>query len=392
MRVLSLVPGLDPARGGTASAATNMLLATAKAGIDNVVAVPEHHGQAAAPSQTLIDLLEPAGVVVRSMPVISWPPGVAYRWGLSPAQSAWTARHIRDFDLVHVHGIWGTASIGGLIAGRIAGRPVVVTAHESLTAFDIDGSRSAARRRQKLLIKAAYLRYATMFVLTSDLEARTSLPSSVPQRTVHYPLVNDDPRAIPALCPRGQQRELRVGFLARIDPKKNLDLLIQALPRLPQHVRLIIAGSGPPELVNGLRRCAEQLRVSDRIEWLGFVDPIDRPALLANLDLLAMPSTFESFGLSAAEAMMHGVPVLVSEQTGIAELIKRHGVGGITTADISGIVDTICGLDAERARLDEMAARGQAAVRMELGFDRIGLEIQGAYQEALSAVSPPAPR
>ncbi len=365
-----------------ASGAMNMLLAAAKAGVDSVVAVPEHSGPDGVSSRALIDLLEPAGVVVRVMPALSWPRGAAYRWGMSPAQIAWTARHVRDFDLVHVHGIWGMAPVGGLMAGRIAGKPIVVTAHESLTTFDIDGSRSAARRRQKLLLKAVYLRYATLFLLSSELEARTSLSPAMRQRTVHYPLV-DETLGLPAMRPRGQQQELRVGFLARIDPKKNLDLLIDALPRLDDHVRLIVAGSGPPALVNSLRTRAERSGVSDRIEWLGFVEPGDRPRLLANLDLLAMPSAFESFGLSAAEAMLHGVPVLVSDQTGIAEVIRRHRAGHIANATVSGIADAIGDLDADRGALQEMGARGQVAVREELSFGRIGQALYDAYEDAV---------
>lgn len=365
-----------------ASAATNMLLAATKAGVDSVVAVPEHRGRDGASARALTDLLEPSGVVVRVMPALSWPRRAAYRWGVSPAQLAWTARHVRDFDLVHVHGIWGMAPVGGLVAGQMGGKPIVVTAHESLTRFDIDGSRSAARRRQKQLLKAVYLRYATLFVLTSELEARTSLPPAMRQRIVHYPVV-DETRAVPALRPRGQRRELRVGFLARVDPKKNLDLLIDAMPRLADHVRLVVAGSGPPALVDSLRARAERLRLTDRIEWLGFVEPRDRPALLASLDLLAMPSAFESFGLSAAEAMLHGVPVLVSEQTGIAEVIRRHRAGHITPPDVPGIAGAIGELDADRGALLKTGARGQAAVREELSFGRIGRALYDAYRDAV---------
>jgi len=364
-----------------ATAATNMLLAATKAGVDSVVAVPDHRGPDGASARALTDLLEPSGVVVRVMPALSWPRRASYRWGMSPAQLAWTARHVRGFDLVHVHGIWGMAPVGGLVAGRMAGKPVVVTAHESLTRFDIDGSRSAARRRQKQVLKAAYLRYATLFVLTSELEARTSLPPAMRRRIVHYPIV-DETRAVPELRPRGQRRELRVGFLARIDPKKNLDLLIDALPRLAGHVRLVVAGTGPPALVDSLRARAQRLRLTDRIEWLGFVEPRDRPRLLASLDLLAMPSAFESFGLSAAEAMLHGVPVLVSEQTGIAEVIRRHRAGRITTADVPCIAGAIGELDADRGALLETGARGQDAVREELGFGRIGRALSDAYQDA----------
>ncbi len=364
-----------------ASATTNMLRAARQVGVESVVAVPDHGGPDRA-SRALFDLLEQSGVVVQALPTLPWPPGPAYRWGLSPAQATWTARHVGDFDLVHVHGVWGIGPLSGLAAGRMAGKPIVVTAHESLTAFDINDSRSAARRRQKLFLKSVYLRYATLFVLTSVLEARDSLPPWARQRTVHYPVV-DAEWAVPALRPRGEGRGLRVGFMARIDPKKNLDLLIDAMTQLPDHVRLVIAGDGPADLVDSLERRADDVGLSGRVEWLGFVEPADRTSFLEDLDLLAMPSAFESFGLSAAEAMLHGVPVLVSERTGIAEVITRHGGGWVTKADVTAIATAITELDANRGALQRMAACGQAAVREELDYDRIGQALCDAYTEAL---------
>ena len=76
--------------------------------MDSVVAIPEHGSRETA-SRALVDLLEQAGVVVHALPVLSWPPRAAYRWGLSPAQAMWAARNIADFDLVHVHGVWVSA-------------------------------------------------------------------------------------------------------------------------------------------------------------------------------------------------------------------------------------------------------------------------------------------
>lgn len=383
--MLSVVSGLDPARGGMASAAMSMLLAAQKMGVDSVVAVPEHGGGDRA-SRALVDLLEQSGVVVKALPTLPWPRRAAYRWGISPAQASWTARNIAHFDLVHVHGIWGMAPLSGLAAGLMAGKPIVVTAHESLTTFDIDGSRSAARRRQKLFLKSLYIRYTTLFLLTSELEAHHSLPPRVRQRTVPYPVVDGD-SAVPAVRPRGKRADLRVGFLARIDPKKNLDLLIDAMTQLPDYVRLVIAGDGPVDLVESLRRRARLLGVSDRLEWLGFVEPGDRTRLLDSLDLLVMPSAFESFGLSAAEAMLHGVPVLVSDRTGIAEVIRRRGGGRITKAAAPAIATAISELDADRGALDGMGACGQAAVREELDYARIGRLLHDAYLDAVASRS-----
>jgi glycosyltransferase involved in cell wall biosynthesis len=175
---------------------------------------------------------------------------------------------------------------------------------------------------------------------------------------------------------------LRVGFLGRIDPKKNLDLLIEAMAALPEEVHLTIAGDGPADLVGSLRLRADRLGVSDRLEWLGFVDSKERTRLLEGLDLLAMPSAFESFGLSAAEAMLHGVPVVVSQRTGIAELIRRHGGGRIVEADVASIAAAIGELEVDRESLRTMGAQGQAAVMEELDYVRVGQALHTAYVDA----------
>ena len=382
MKVLSLVPGLDPRRGGMASATARMVLAARKAGAECVVAVPDH---AASDNRAhaLMDELKLAGVVVHALPTLSRPRGLAYRWGISPAQAVWAGRHVQDFDVIHVHGIWGIGPLSGLFTGRFLGTPVVVTAHESLTAFDIDDSRTTARRLQKLLLKSLYLRLTTLFVLTSELEAADSLPSDIPQRTVRYPLVDaEDP--LPPLASRGVGEGLRLGFLARIDPKKNLDLLIDAMANLPSDIQLVIAGDGPPDLVDALRRRGDQRGVSGRLEWLGFVEPGERSRLLNTIDLLAMPSDFESFGLSAAEAMAEGVPVLVSERTGIAEVIRRRGGGIVCAADVASIAESIREVASDRASLSELGARGQAAIQAELDYRRIGEDLLDAYHAAIA--------
>lgn len=386
MKVLSVVPGLDPARGGMATAATNMLLAAQKAGVNSVVVVPGHRQRDGKLSRELIDTLEKAGVVVHLTSPARWPKGQAYRWGISPAQITWLVRNVGSVDLVHLHGVWGVNSLGGLPVARLASKPIVVTPHESLTAVDIDDSRSATRRRQKLFLKSAYLRHTTLFILTSDLEARQSLPPTAPQRIVHYP-VADDAAPLPPLHPRGQRTALRVGFLARIDPKKNLDLLIGAMARLPTDVRLVIAGNGPTELTNSLRAQAANLGVETRLEWHGFVAPKDRVRFFDGLDLLAMPSTFESFGLSAAEAMLHGLPVLVSDQTGIAEVIRRRGGGRIVGADMASIVSAISDFDTDRTALQTLGAQGQEAVSAELTFGGVGQTLREAYSAAIELAS-----
>ena len=389
MRILSLIPTLDPWEGGTPSAAVNMVIASHGAGARHTVAAA---GTTAAlqRARPMAEQLEERGVPVEEFPGLRFPRRKSSRWGLSPQMANWIWRTTSGFDLVHVHGVWGLGSTVGLAAGARHNTPVVVTAHESFTSFDIDDSPSRLRRRQKLWLKRAYLRWATLFLLTSRLEFEDSLAAAERRRAIAipYPMV-DSTGSLPPLRSRGTQGALRVGFLGRIHHKKNLDLLIGAIAQLPEHVRLTVAGDGPS--AREARRRAEALGVGDRVTWLGFVSAERRESVFDGLDLLAMPSRFESFGMAAAEAMLHGVPVLVSDRTGIAEVIRRHGGGVIIEPHVSAITAAIQRLDRERAVLDQLGSAGQAAVSADLSFSQVGQAINQAYARALSHIGWPSP-
>jgi glycosyltransferase involved in cell wall biosynthesis len=295
----------------------------------------------------------------------------------------WLARSTGGYDLVHVHGVWGLTLLAALVAARVRGVPVVVTPHESLTAIDIETSQNAIRQRVKLALRAIYLRWTAVFVVNSQLEASTSVPELGADRVniAYHPIVDRDTPDV-RLRPRGGSATLTVGFLGRLHPKKNLDLVIDAVAKLPEHVDLIVAGGG--DLLEQMQRHAEQRGIQGRVEWLGFVSPDERAQFLERIDVLVMPSTFESFGMSAAEAMLGGVPVIVSEPTGIAEVIRRHSAGVVVSPDADSVAAAIERLDADRGSLATLAAAGQEAVREELSLERVGASLREAYERAVA--------
>ncbi len=382
MKVLSVVVSLDPELGGTQAAATQMTCATQQAGITNTVvtaATPAARERAGA----YIRRLEAVGVRVEQFPAVKVLPG-ADKLGVSVKAVWWLVRRAGDYDVIHLHGVWGLNLLAGLAAARARHVPVFVTPHESLTTIDIETSQNAIRRRLKLALRALYLRWTTVFVVNSQLEADTSVPEvSADRVTVAYhPLAKRD-TATAQPRPRGADERLRVGFLGRLHPKKNLDLVIDAVAQLPDHIELIVAGGGT--LLEEMQRHAERRGVQARVKWLGFVSPDERTQFLDRIDVLVMPSTFESFGMSAAEAMLDGVPVIVSEHTGIAEVIRRHSAGVVVPPDAESVAAAIVRLDGDRDALAALAVAGPQAVRDELSFERVGTSLREAYKRALEA-------
>ena len=132
VRVLSIVSSLDPKRGGTQTVASNTVLASQRAGVSNVVVaagIPDAQRRA----NVLTEPLAREGVEVEQFGDPSLASRAPRPLGLSLSQARWAARHVGEFDLVHIHGAWGLGLLSGLTASRLRGTPLVVTAHESFT-------------------------------------------------------------------------------------------------------------------------------------------------------------------------------------------------------------------------------------------------------------------
>jgi glycosyltransferase involved in cell wall biosynthesis len=121
-------------------------------------------------------------------------------------------------------------------------------------------------------------------------------------------------------------------LLARLDAKKGVDLLIRAFHEATaddDHAswKLIIAGDGDPVFVSGLRSVAAAGAARDRVIFTGWVANEAKLALIEGASLFALPSHQENFGISVAEAMACGVPVLVTPGVNLAAAIARAEAG-----------------------------------------------------------------
>ena len=110
-------------------------------------------------------------------------------------------------------------------------------------------------------------------------------------------------------------------FVARLVPSKGLLDAIAAWPLVLARVpaaRLVVAGTGPERAVAEARAAAEG--VTDTIEWQGFISEVDKRALLAGARLLVAPSYEEGWGISVAEALASGLPVVAYRLPTLDEL------------------------------------------------------------------------
>lgn len=135
-----------------------------------------------------------------------------------------------------------------------------------------------------------------------------------------------------------KENEIIILSVSHLQPNKGLDLLIQSFANLVQdrsNIRLVVIGGGPE--LRSLHRLAEQLRVTDKIEWSGVRNDTERFFTSADIFVLT-PTCEEAFGNVFAEASSCALPVVASCSGGIPEIID-HGETGIIVDknDVKGL-------------------------------------------------------
>jgi alpha-1,3-rhamnosyl/mannosyltransferase len=188
----------------------------------------------------------------------------------------------------------------------------------------------------------------------------------VPEQRIEviYPGVDDRFREATPETVAGTIHRLGIGkhyilFLGTIEPRKNLDRLLDAWsqlePALAGTVELVVAGPAGWSSASTLAR----LRAPTRgVRYLGYVDEADLPALTAGAMIFAYPSLYEGFGFPVAQAVAAGVPVLTSDVSSLPEVAGEGGLL-VDPRSVGEIRDGLQRLLTSRSLRERLAAAGR---------------------------------
>ncbi len=169
--------------------------------------------------------------------------------------------------------------------------------------------------------------------------------------------------------------------VARMDPQKRQDLLLEALPalrrRFPNLVLLLIGNGSFTSSKEGgigsslgqdwrrrLERRVKELRMEEAVRFTGYLPDEDVHVAYSICDVLALPSPAEGFGLVAVEAWLYHKPVVVSEGAGVAELVG-DGVNGLVApaGSVEGLSSALIDVLSDPERAESMGRMGSLTSR-----------------------------
>jgi glycosyltransferase involved in cell wall biosynthesis len=294
------------------------------------------------------------------------------------------------YDIVETH--TSVAGLLGRVAAKLAGVPVVVHMVHAYAGHDFvsPGKRWLFTQMERVMDYITDFYIAGSDAILGKGIARGVFPARKARRIYYSIDLESYDRAASGSSVRMElgipDDVLVVGLVGRLEPQKGIEFFIEAVAQLAvkwPRVEWLVAGDGPHR--DEYLALAEARGVRDRIRFLGWRK--DVAAVMSALDILAIPSRWEAFGIVNLEAMRVGIPVVGFATEGIPEVVK-HGETGllVTPMDVPAFIVALDELLGDAPRRRSLGAAGRIRVERLFTTQQMVRQHEELFDELLVKV------
>ena len=381
LRVVHVCAYFAPAfvYGGPPRSVLGLCRAQREAGVDVRVVTTTANGDSELPD-TVVARGEYEGIPVHYCER-AWPRSIFH----SPSLGGVVAAQLRDADILHIHGLWNATVWSAAAAARQERRPYVVSPRGMLApaalAHDAWRKKLVYPLADRRVIRDAARLHATSHTEFDDLNKLVG-----PGRAVY---VANGVELLPG--PDGDSRQARdrfnlpptaplILFLGRIHPIKRLDLVAAAFGRvLGQHPNAHLVIAGPDEEAHRATVAPLFTPFGASVTWTGRVDDTAKRQLLDAAAVLVLCSNSESFGMSVAEAMAAGKPVVVTRTCPWPE-VESQAAGFWVAQSADAIAAGLNAVLSNEAAAQDMGRRGRALIASHYSWPHAAAALINEYE------------
>jgi glycosyltransferase involved in cell wall biosynthesis len=389
MKVLHVIPSLSPALGGPPQVALRLVQALRQSGVEAEIVTTNHNG--AKPLDVpLAQRVEYSPDRSESLSVPVWflphaRPALK-EFIFSAPLTRWLWQNIHRYDLLDNHYLFSYApTCAGAIA-RHKNIPYTVRTMGQLTPWALAQSQ-LKKQFYTALVERHNLNYAAAVHCTAAAEAEDVRRFGIHAPTITLPLGVQTPVVqTDARAKLRQQYGIPTGvpivlFLSRLHYKKRPELLLQALSRLPYPFHAILAGSGEEPYLKQLQDLAGSLGIADRVSFPGLVTGLAKDLLLQGSDLFALPSFSENFGIAVAEALVAGLPVVITPGIQIAPDVAAAQAGLVISGEVEPLAKAIDQLLTTPELRYQLGENGRQLARNQYDWQAIAQRLIPLYAD-----------
>jgi glycosyltransferase involved in cell wall biosynthesis len=303
--------------------------------------------------------------------------------------------------IIHIHSWWNLVAILSAGIAMFHRVPMIISPRGMITPYTLSFRHKASKYLIHNILGRSLLQTAHLHATTS-LEAKnlqqyltaariSIIPNLLTLETVNRPSssisnpLNAGKQGVSGMIKsKSPEEPMKLIFLSRIDPKKGLEVLFEALAVTNFKWTLTIGGTGTAAYLRSLKQLSGTLKISSKIVWIGQVSDADKYALLNGHDVLTLTSSNENFGNVVLESLLAGTSVLISDQVGLAKYVEEKDLGWVCRPDSKDLACTLSLLNldqAKRARIRNMAPE---QVSLDFNTPNIINKYISLYQRVLS--------
>lgn len=389
MKVLQIIPHYLPAYqyGGPIYSVHNLAKAMVEKGVDVSVWTTnlglKDRYDIPLCEEVLID-----GVKVYYFPIIG-----TFHYSLSPALMKYMKDRIRDFDIVHIQGVYQFHSLIGGYYARKYGIPYVLSPKGMLIPEMIKKKGKLKKYIYISLVEKNNVEKANLIQCASEVERQKLLKIGFELRdTVVIPNIvklekGDRTNKKEKFRDKyGLKQKQLVLFLGRLNWTKGIDILIPAfaivLTKFPD-THLVLAGPDTERYIRKVKKWIRNEGIENKVTFTGLLTGNEKLAALAESDIFVLPSYSENFGMAAVEAMYMGLPVIISKEVGIKDEIKQNECGIIVDINPISIAEGICYLLHNPEEKKKLGAKGKKIARNEFSAEGVAKKMIQSYKDII---------
>jgi glycosyltransferase involved in cell wall biosynthesis len=391
MKVLHVIPSVATVRGGPSQAILEMVKALRKNNIDAEIVTTNDNGK------DILDVPLRKFINYQQVPVQFFPrfsPSIhALReFAFSRELTIWLWQNIRNYDLLHIHGIFSYAPSLAMAIARCQKVPYIVRPYGLLCEWSL----RQKERKKKLyltLLEKANLNHSQSIHFTAIAEQKEASPLNLTASSFVLPLGIYTSQSILNAREKLKKHlnipadEPIILFLSRLHPKKGLNYLIPALGKLSDYrFTFIIAGSGDPDYETQVKTLVKTHGIEQKTQFAGFVKGEIKDLLIQGADIFALTSHSENFGISVLESLAAGTPVIITPGVALSDIVQQQHLGYVTELNINDIATTILNFLDHPQESKQMGDCARQFILENYTWDHIASRMISVYENIIHAI------
>ena len=272
---------------------------------------------------------------------------------LSPELLYFLFKNARNYDIIQIHSWWNLVAVFAVLVCWIKGIKPILSPRGMLSSYSFENENSFKKKIihhtiGKFLLKRTFIHATASSEFEEGQQIIKSwkgfvLPNILPLPTKIFEVMNTK-----------DLNKINLLFLSRIDPKKGIEFVFEALAKLQNIDKLensqvnkkytyefTIIGGSEPEYLDELKELSKKLGISQNIVWAGRIEGDKRFQYYASADIFMLVSQNENFANVVLESLSQGTPVFISNRVGLADYIEANQLGEVTALNSDEILQKL---------------------------------------------------